>query len=274
MAYKPIEFPTKILCVNRSLTSLARPRPRRPCGPAPAPQQSPPPAPASRRPPRPPAAACLPPRLPCPCGAAHPGRAGLASERPRSARGAGQDEQGRKGRAPQRLGPPPAAEEGPSRTGSTTARVSHTRRSARPPRLSPRQARRSCPRTPPPPRSQPPQRRRPACPPARFRPSPSCRGSAPSLSHALALPVGPANGSAPLLHKRGGGGALDGNCGAVAPAPASRARSCFRRPPPCVTSGLRAAERLARNSLVRLLSPGLAPPPLPPSCLPGRPSAR
>lgn len=105
------------------------------------------------------------------------GRDGLASERRRSARRAGQDEQGRKGRAPHRLGPPPPAEEGPSRAGSTTARASHTRRSARPPRLSPRQARRSCPRTP----RRTPSRLSAARPPARSRPSPSCGGFAPPL---------------------------------------------------------------------------------------------
>lgn len=119
----------------RPARGLGRPQPRA-CSAG-----SQPPAPASRRrvPPNP---------APASCDVAHPGRDGVASERRRSARRAEQDEQGRKGRAPHRLGPPPPAEEGPSRAGSTTARASHTRRSARPPRLSPRQARRSCPRTP------------------------------------------------------------------------------------------------------------------------------
>lgn len=140
--------------------------------------RSPPPAPASRRrvPPAP---------APASCGAAHPGRAGLASERPRSARRAEQDEQGRKGRAPHRLGPPPPGEEGASRARSTTARASHTRRSAHPPRLSPRQARRSCPRTP----RRTPSRLSAACQPARSRPSPSCGGSAPPLQPARVLPA-------------------------------------------------------------------------------------
>lgn len=137
-----------------------------------------PPAPASHRrvPPAP---------APASCGAAHPGRAGLASERPRSARRTGQDEQGRKGRAPHRLGPPPPAEEEPSRAGSTTARASHTRRSAHPPRLSPRQARPSCPRTP----RRTPSRLSAACPLARSRPSPSCGAVAPPLLHTRVLPV-------------------------------------------------------------------------------------
>lgn len=158
-----------------------------------------PPVPASRRRRRvPPASA------PASCGAAHPGRAGLASKRPRSARGAGHDEQGRKGRAPHRLGPPPPAEEGPSRAGSTTARASHTRRSARPPRLSPRQARRSCPRTPR--RTVLPVASAPPARPLSPAPSPSCGGFAPPSSRARALPVAPTNGSSSLLHKRGGAG--------------------------------------------------------------------
>lgn len=131
--------------------------------------ESPPPAPAARRrvPPTP---------APASCGAAHPGRAGLASERPRSTRGAGQDEQGKEGTRPARLGASATRRGGTEHSREHNSPRPHTRRSARPPRLSPRQARRSCPRTP----RRTPSGLRAACPPARPRPSASCGGPAPA----------------------------------------------------------------------------------------------
>lgn len=216
---------------------------------------SPPPAPASRRrvPPAP---------APASCGAAHPGRAGLASERPRSARRAGQDEQGRKGRAPHRLGPPPPAEEGPSRAGSTTARASQhppQRAPAAPepeagPSLVPAHAA---------PHSQSPQRRQPAraVPPLTF-----LRRLCPAPL-ACKRPSGlQTNSNSPLLHKREGG-AWDGNCRALAHLSPSRPLSrCGLAASPlplrCVTSGLRAVVgRVARQSPLRssLTRPGLGP---------------